>query len=263
MKKAIFYTIAFIAIEAIISLCVMGVYCTVTGKSFSTAGSMMMVLTLIITNLIIGGVFLLFKLTPVSGSYIRIRPWSVLFWTVLAALGSIIPSLWFQDQLPELPNLMENDFKAIINTPGGFLGIAILGPIAEEIVFRGAVLRELLKRSSDRHWSAIAISALLFALVHVNPAQMPHAFLMGLLLGWLYYRTDSIIPCIVFHVVNNTVAFVIEKLYPNLDDGSMLELFGGNERAAVLSVVFSLFIVLPAIYQLSWRMRKASDPEVS
>lgn len=44
--------------------------------------------------------------------------------------------------------------------------------------------------------------------MHGNPAQIPFAFLIGLLFGWLYYRTDSVIPGIVGHVINNTFGAV-------------------------------------------------------
>lgn len=61
--------------------------------------------------------------------------------------------------------------------------------------FRGAILRKLLTMFPKRqHWIAIAVSAVLFALAHFNVVQSLHAFLIGLLLGWLYYRTDSILP---------------------------------------------------------------------
>ena len=130
----------------------------------------------------------------------------------------------------------------------------MLAPLCEELVFRGAVLRALL-RWTPRHWVAIAISALFFALIHVNPAQMPHAFLAGLLLGWLYYRTDSVVPGIVLHWVNNSIAYVVYNLYPD-PDMQLIDLFG-TQRHVAAAVVFSLFILLPALYQLHLRMKKA------
>ena len=170
-------------------------------------------------------------------------------------LGTLLPSMWLQEVLPELPNLIADDLTNIVNTPGGYLAIAMAAPVAEEVLFRGAILRALLQ-GGQRPWVAIAISAILFAIGHLNPAQMPHAFLIGLLLGWMYYRTGSILPGILFHLVNNTVAYVIERMYPGSDEMTLKDFFGGDERAVIMSVVFSLLILLPSLFQLNLRMRK-------
>jgi len=108
---------------------------------------------------------------------------------------------------------------------------------------------------TPRHWLAITISALLFALIHANPAQMPHAFLIGILLGWLYYRTDSVVPGVVYHWVNNSIAYIIYNLYPN-PSLTLADLFG-SQRTIAAAVLFSLFILLPSLYQLNQRLRKA------
>jgi membrane protease YdiL (CAAX protease family) len=142
----------------------------------------------------------------------------------------------------------------ILRDRWGYFAVGLLAPVSEELVFRGAILRALLRWTS-RHWVAIAISAVLFALIHANPAQMPHAFLIGLLLGWLYYRTDSIVPGIVYHWVNNSVAYVIYNLYPD-PSLKLIDLFG-SQRTVAAAVLFSLFILLPALYQLYLRLKKA------
>ena len=140
----------------------------------------------------------------------------------------------------------------------GYFVLCLLVPFAEEVAFRGAVLRSLLG-SFRNHWAAIAISAVFFAVVHGNPVQMPHAFLVGLLLGWMYYRTGSILPGVVLHWVNNTVVYVVYTLYPYMADASLQQIFGGNTNNMVLSVIFSMFILLPAIYQLNVNMKKAGN----
>ena len=95
-----------------------------------------------------------------------------------------------------------------------------------------------------------------FALIHLNPAQMPHAFVVGLLLGWMYWRTGSIIPGVLFHVVNNTVSYIMMRLYPQVEDMSLADLFG-SEAGALKAVGFSLLILLPSLYQLYLRMKRA------
>lgn len=200
-------------------------------------------------------IFLWRKWSPVGKTYIQSKPWATLIWSAVAALGVVIPSVWLQEQMPALPDTAGEMLTKIISTPGGYFVIALLAPVVEEVVFRGAILRTLLS-SMQSKWGAICISAALFALMHANPAQMPHAFLMGWLMGWLYMRTGSIIPAVVFHWANNTVAYLIAVAYPG-DEVKLVDIFSGNETAVILSVVFSLCIFIPALFQLNiWTKKR-------
>ena len=86
----------------------------------------------------------------------------------------------------------------------GALNACIFGPIIEEICFRGLVLGGLLK-TRCRPWLAIIISAVAFGLLHGFWASFVSATLFGILVGWLYWRTGSIIPGIIIHVTNNSL----------------------------------------------------------
>ena len=70
----------------------------------------------------------------------------------------------------------------------------------------------------------------------------------------MYYRTGSILPGVAFHWVNNTVAYVMYNFYPD-PDMKLVELFG-NQRNVAAAIIFSLFILLPAIYQLNLRQKR-------
>lgn len=87
----------------------------------------------------------------------------------------------------------------------GVVLAVIIAPLTEELLFRGLILRGLLGRW--RPWAAVVTSALLFALMHLNPAQMPVAFLLGLVLGWAYVRTRSLGLCMLGHAINNAAAY--------------------------------------------------------
>jgi membrane protease YdiL (CAAX protease family) len=89
----------------------------------------------------------------------------------------------------------------------GALNACIFGPTIEEICFRGIVLGGLLK-TRCRPWLAILISALLFALLHGLGANFVTAMLFGILVGWLYWRTGSIIPGIIIHITNNSLTAI-------------------------------------------------------
>ena len=253
MIKAIFYTLVFAVIQALM-LPLMKAIQRLIGMEVSQQNATNMIIAMTASSIIVLVLFLFFRWAEVSRSYVRSRPWATLFWCALAAMGAIIPSSCLQELMPELPNIVEEEFDMIRRDRWGYFAIGLLAPVCEELVFRGAVLRALL-RWTPRHWLAIAISALLFALIHANPIQMPHAFLVGLLLGWLYYRTDSIVPGIVYHWVNNSIAYVVYNFYPD-PQMKLIDLFG-SQRTVAAAVLFSLLILLPALYQLNLRLRKA------
>jgi len=271
MKKAILYLAVFLLIQLGMGL-IWPVIETNTDwlKSFTQAQRIIMVTA--IANVLTMLVFLICRWAVLLPNYLRQHPWGVFFWSVIAALGCIIPSEWLQEIMPKLPNLMEDEFDMILKDRYGYIVVGLLAPLVEEIVFRGAILKSLLKWQKDRldvldpnkerrtsffttHWFPIALSALLFALIHANPVQMPHAFLMGLLLGWMYSRTYSIIPGIIVHWVNNTVAYIFYNLYP-APDLTLKELYGGSDVKVWLSLAFSILILVPAIIQLNMLMKR-------
>lgn len=253
MKKAITYTLFFLAIQMVVPFLIRQTLRLFTGST-PVLNAQLLIISATASSVAVLALFLYLHWAEVSRSYVRSRPWVVLFWCALAAVGAVIPSTWLQEQLPELPNLAEQEFDMILQDRWGYFAVGLLAPVCEELVFRGAVLRALLRWTS-RHWSAIAISALFFALVHANPAQMPHAFVIGLLLGWFYYRTDSVVPGVVYHWVNNSVAYVFYNLYPD-PDLHLIDILG-SQRSVAAAVSFSLFILLPALYQLNLWLRKA------
>ncbi len=208
-------------------------------------------------------VFLWRKWAPFSREYIRTRPWGVLFWVVFLALGTILPSEWAMEKLElnfpmfHVDESESDNLITLMKSPLGYLIVGILAPVCEEMVFRGAILRSLMKSFSRKmHWWPIFFSALIFAVAHGHPLSGFHAFLIGLLLGWMYYRTNSILPGIVFHWMNNTVAFIMIKLMPQMADGKLIDLFHGNERLMAGGLLFSLCIFIPSLLQLFGKLKK-------
>jgi hypothetical protein len=251
MKKALIYLVAFISIQFVVGgLAKLAFNLLFKGADQATG----LIFMTALANLAAMILFLVLRWAEVSRHWVRTRPWTVLFWCVLAAFGAIIPSSYLQDLLPELPNIIEDEFAMILNNRLGYFVIGLLAPFVEELVFRGAILRALLRWKSNPV-IGIVISAVMFSAIHMNPAQMPHAFLIGLLLGWMYYRTDSIIPGVVYHWVNNTIAYVLFAIYQD-QDMELVDLFGGNQRTVLMAVGFSLCILIPSIIQLNLRMRK-------
>ena len=202
--------------------------------------------------------FVRLRWTPVGRDYLRSRPWSALVWTGVATFGTIIPSIWLDEQLAlDMPEHVERLLVDIMRQPLGYLFIGILAPVAEEVVFRGAVLRSLLTVMEGRwRWGAIAVSAVIFGAVHGNESQFLHAVLTGVLLGWMYERTRSIVPGLVCHWVNNSLAFLATNLAPGIDDMKLVDLAGGSQLRVVLWLFFSLCIFVPALYQMNRRLKR-------
>ena len=90
------------------------------------------------------------------------------------------------------------------------LAVCVMAPLLEEMLFRGIVLRGFLQRYS--RWQAIMGSALLFGVAHMNIYQFVVGLVLGAVLGWLYERTRSLIPCIALHAAYNTGTILISDL---------------------------------------------------
>jgi membrane protease YdiL (CAAX protease family) len=127
--------------------------------------------------------------------------------------------------LLQLPNWMGKTFTDWARYPVVAFGIgSVVGPVLEEYLFRGVLLRGLLRNYAP--WVAIGQSALLFGVFHFNPAQSLSAALLGLLLGWLYYRTRSLGLCIGLHALNNTFAFMMMRFSNTARYAAMSEQLG-------------------------------------
>lgn len=83
--------------------------------------------------------------------------------------------------------------------------VILIGPFAEEVFFRGFFLPGIAQSWGPK--AGIITSALLFSLAHGEIALMIPISVAGLLLGWLYVRTDSLVMSFIVHSLQNTVAF--------------------------------------------------------
>ena len=262
---AIAYVLVFLFIQVVSDYLVLAVNKLISDEPTNGLTPMATIIALAIFTLVSVALFLKMKWAEVSRNYIMTRPWFTLFWSVIAALGAIIPSAYMQELMPEWPDAIQRmieqsaqQMMGIMNTPGGYAVICLLAPIGEELIFRGAVLRKLLEWKPEHRWLMITFSAVLFAVAHMNPAQIIHPLLIGLLLGWMYERTGSIIPGVAYHWANNTAAFLLARLYQD-PDITVTQIMGSQSRA-LMAVGFSLLIFIPAIYQLNVWMKKAEKP---
>ena len=263
---AVWYLVAFVLIQVVVQFAAAFIWASVKGQSLDavllgmTNGVYggLMVTTTAISSLLTILLFTLLRWTPVSRNWLASRPWLVIVWVVLLTFGTILPAEWIYEQLQlAMPEQTVALFQSIMREPWGYLVVGMLVPVAEELVFRGAVLRVLLNVFARRsHWIAIAISAVVFGIIHMNLAQGFHATLIGLLLGWMYYRTRSVFPGIVLHWINNSVAYIMFNIQPQLADGQLIDLFHGDSSMLYMAIGFSLCIFMPSLYQLAIRMKE-------
>lgn len=120
-----------------------------------------------------------------------------------------------------------------------FLCVCIIAPFLEEMVFRGAILGGMLNSGIDAR-KAIIMSALVFAIIHLNPWQGIPAFAAGLFFGWIYQQTQSLWPCIIMHFTNNTFSYCISNIYDN--SKTTVQDIVGNNTIYIAIVIVSIAI---------------------
>lgn len=124
--------------------------------------------------------------------------------TVGVALTSAISALQGQQFVnPQVQDMSQGQQLTPLHLIMFLLGTAIVAPIVEELFFRG-MLYPLLRRRLPA-WLAIVANAAIFAALHFIPILLPVLFVMGLLLTFVRARTDSIIPGIIIHALNNAI----------------------------------------------------------
>ena len=114
-----------------------------------------------------------------------------------------------------MPNFINEAFQELSVSPIILLlSVIVVAPIYEEIIFRGILLRGMANKFNPT--VALVISALFFALVHMNIPQGINAFLLGLAVGFIYLKTESIYLSIFAHFMNNILALSVSNLFSKI-----------------------------------------------
>ncbi len=88
--------------------------------------------------------------------------------------------------------------------------IGVLPAVCEELAFRGFILTGFMR--SGRKWRAIIFTAMLFGLVHGVLQQSLIACLAGVVIGYIVVQSGSLLPGVVYHVLNNTLAMAGSRI---------------------------------------------------
>lgn len=109
---------------------------------------------------------------------------------------------------------MEYECDSVLDIVLFYISVSVLPALVEEFAFRGVILNVLRKYSDGL---AILVSAVLFGLMHGNFTQIPFAFVVGLILGYVAVKTNSLIPGIIIHFLNNANSVTLTLLETNTD----------------------------------------------
>ena len=144
------------------------------------------------------------------------------------------------------------------------IAFSIVPAVCEEWFFRGMLLRSLLKSHSV--WKAIVISALVCGSFHVlsNSVialdRLVPSTIIGLMLGYLAYKSDSIWPGVILHSLNNAIVIFLAYYQPSLSE---LAWFPGEEDSIPVLWVVAGLVVAAIGAGIVWSARRVDSlPEV-
>lgn len=152
-----------------------------------------------------------------------------LFVTLSAILFIVIqPAIWYLGYLNSLipmpesfSELQQSQYEMIENflrSDGAMMlalfHIGMVPAVCEEVLFRGYVMRAFEK--SWGIWTAIIVSGLMFGLYHMQLANLLPLATLGILLALVTWLSNSILPAIFAHFVNNGGAVVLATFFPDV-----------------------------------------------
>lgn len=165
------------------------------------------------------------------------------FTTSLIPISGPVFGDWYQLFSEQMEAISDNTFMV-------FLLVSFFAPIIEEIIFRGIIQKGMINNGVKPR-NAILVSALIFGIVHFNPWQFIGAFLLGIVLGVVYFKTKSLLMSIFLHFFNNTIAAIMMKFCDTdsfaelLQIPSYLILFIG---IVIFAVFYYLFMYKNRVY---------------
>ncbi len=108
---------------------------------------------------------------------------------------------WYESFSEQMESISTSTISMVVMT-------VVFAPILEELLFRGIILKGMLNKGVNPK-NAILISALIFGAIHGYPWQAVGAFFLGIILGWIYERTESLLLPIMLHAFNNGIASIM------------------------------------------------------
>ena len=119
-----------------------------------------------------------------------------------------------------------------------FIAVVIIAPLGEELLFRG-----FLQQILEKHWKdvtkAVLVTALFFAMIHMNPYWFVQIYILGILLGFLAWKTKSVLPPLILHGINNAMAMFFS--FAEIENNSI---YVFNGHVAPWFIFFATYAIL-------------------
>lgn len=177
-------------------------------------------------------------------------PIATFFWAAHNLLE--IVSLWMNKFIPA-PSWFWELFNKIFDSDfgwwGAFFKVAVIAPVVEELIFRGLILQGF--RRNYNGFVAVIMSALLFALFHLNPWQFPATFVLGILLGWIMLRTNNILLVILGHSINNALVLLSITYWETIRNHSIY-LMEKKDLYLFSALIALCSVVLIYLFSINW-----------
>ncbi|MGE5678298.1 MAG: type II CAAX prenyl endopeptidase Rce1 family protein [Pseudomonadota bacterium] len=158
----------------------------------------------------------------------------------LNIVGEILISLMGNLIIPDIPFATDtSEYIVLLFTIAGSAGIC------EELLFRGFMLRAYERFGM---WTGIIITALLFSILHLNIQNMIAPFFLGIILGFVVYKTDSIFAGMLGHFINNGISVTLGYIIMNLpfyESMNLEQVQEGMSTEALLGTALLFALVLP------------------
>lgn len=191
------------------------------------------------------------KVTLLSALLFVVAQPAILF---LGWLNSFLPVPEFMKEMQEsmaqiISNLLKSDNMLLL----GIFHVGLVPAVCEEIMYRGYVMRAL-----EKSWgiaTAILVSGLIFGAYHLQLSNILPLATLGVLLAYVTYVSNSLIPAMVAHFVNNAGQVVASKFYPQMLD----EKITPEMDVPYLLVGVSITITVGILYYLNHIKRPGSE----
>jgi len=200
---------------------------------------------------------IIFRLNPIS---LKMSVTTIIIGLTAVIVSETLDS-WSQNIFPFPQELLDRVFAALqINSWGSgiiiILSAVIFASIFEEMIFRG-----FLQSSLERVWrpsAAIITSSLIFAVIHFNPWWFFQILLLGFLLGYLAWRSQSIIPGIILHGINNGISIITVNIQ---DSVNALNDTNDQMTNMILLIALCIFIITGIYFHRSFDIEQPTTSE--
>ena len=146
-------------------------------------------------------------------------------------IGMVLPRPDYIEKLAELFRFDTPLYALLL-----IFATVLIAPFSEEILFRG-----FLQQFLENHWKdvtkAVLITSLFFAAIHMNPGWIIQIYLLGIILGYLAWKTGSVFPGLILHSLNNGMALIMQNVQV-----SWINYYTWNNHVSPLFLLLALFL---------------------